>query len=257
MSDESGIPGLEPEARLGDKLYDYLTALINDGTFAAGVRLPAESALSKRFKVSRPLIREVLSRLRQNGLIVSRKGSGSFVQQRPESTRLPGAIGFAPITSLAQVRKCFEFRVGIEGEAAFWAARNRSAAGIEALRLARDRLEDAVARGTVGTRADYDFHVAVAQASANEFFETVLHSMRGSIEFAINLSRSLSLTRPLERLRIVQAEHEAILAAVVDGDGDAARLSMRSHIQNACNRVFEGSLAAGEVGRRGSTKLRP
>jgi DNA-binding FadR family transcriptional regulator len=39
---------------------------------------------------------------------------------------------------------------------------------------------------------------------------------------------------------LVQAEHVAIFEAIEAGDKDAARRTMRRHIQNARWRVFEG-----------------
>ena len=62
--------------------------------------------------------------------------------------------------------------------------------------------------------ADLEFHLAVARASGNEFFEAVMQSMRTPIEFAINLARSLTLTRPLEHLRAVQTEHVVMFEAI-------------------------------------------
>ena len=73
-----------PAARLGDQLSHRMAELIQRGEFSEGSRLPAESELADRFGVSRPVIREALSRLRVMGVIVSRKGSGSYVQRRAE-----------------------------------------------------------------------------------------------------------------------------------------------------------------------------
>lgn len=245
-ADRNGAPdAIMQSAGLGDQLYGRLVSLIEGGEFAQGSRLPAESELAERFNVSRPMIWEALSRLRGDGAIISRKGAGSFVQGPPGHAHERTHLGFGPISSLAQVKQCFDFRVGLEGEAAFWAAQNRTAATVSQLRTALARLEDAITQRIIGKDADYDFHIAVAHASANDFFEVVLTSMRPSIEFAINLSRSLSLTRPLERLRIVQAEHIAIFTAIESGDKEAARNEMRTHLSNACSRVFEGP-AGGE-----------
>ena len=72
-----------------------------------------------------------------------------------------------------------------------------------------------------------------------------MQSMRTPIEFAINLARSLTLTRPLEHLRIVQAEHVVLFKAIEARDRDAARAAMRRHIENTCKRVFEGPGAVG------------
>ena len=42
-----------------------------------------EEALARRFGVSRPVVREGLSRLMRDGLILTRQGSGSFLRTRP------------------------------------------------------------------------------------------------------------------------------------------------------------------------------
>jgi GntR family transcriptional regulator, transcriptional repressor for pyruvate dehydrogenase complex len=226
------------KARLGDRLSQHMAALIECGEFGEGERLPAESDLAGRFGVSRPVIREALSRLRIMGVITSRKGSGSYVQRRPDRPA-DAAIGFGPLNSLAQVRKCYEFRVSIEGDAAYYAAQNRTAGILLTMRDALDRMKTAIAE-IGGMNADIAFHLAVASASGNEFFEAVMRSMRTPLEFAVNLARSLTLTRPMEHMLIVQAEHVAIFEAIEAQDRDAACRAMRRHIQNACRRVFEG-----------------
>jgi DNA-binding FadR family transcriptional regulator len=230
-----------PPLRLGEQLAVRMTELIERGEFSGGERLPAEIELADRFGVSRPVVREALSRLRVAGVIVSRKGSGSYVQKRTDlAPRAVDAVGFGPVNSLAEVRKCYEFRIGLEGEAAYYAAQNRTPEMLLVMREALDRMEAATAHGMVSMSADLEFHIAVARASGNEFFETVMHSMRMPIEFAINLARSLSLTRPLQHLRTVQTEHVVMLEAIEARDKDGARLAMRTHIENTCSRVFEG-----------------
>jgi DNA-binding FadR family transcriptional regulator len=228
-----------------DHLYERLASLIEGGDFGQGSRLPAESELARRFDVSRPMVREVLSRLRENGFIVSRKGAGSFVQPRSCHAADRAGLGFAPISSLAQIRQCYDFRMAVEGDAAYWAARNRTAETLVPLRDALDRMEDAITRRVVGMDADRDFHLAVAHASANGFFRTAMNAMRPSIAFVVNLSRSLSLTRPVEHMRVVQAEHIAIFAAIEASDSEAARNTMRKHIGDTWTRIFEGPDGAG------------
>jgi GntR family transcriptional regulator, transcriptional repressor for pyruvate dehydrogenase complex len=229
-----------PTARMGDRLARHISALIGCGEFGEGERLPAESDLAVRFGVSRPVIREALSRLRSTGVITSRKGSGSYVQRRAERpAEIHAEIGFGPLTSLAQVRKCYEFRVSFEGEAAYHAAQDRSADMLIAMRDALERMATDIAE-MGGMNADLAFHQAVARASGNDFFETVMRSMHKPLEFAVNLARSLALTRSTEHMLTVQAEHVAIYEAIEAQDRDAARHAMRRHIRNACSRVFEG-----------------
>ena len=234
---------IEPVIQLADRLYNRLAQLIEDGEFGEGGRLPPEHELAQKFNVSRPLIREALSRLRQKDIIVSRKGVGSFVRQIPGRSEDQSEVsegGFPSISSLSHVQKCYDFRIAIEGDAAFFAAQNRSDKDLTLLRDALGRLEEAIAAANLGTDADYDFHAMVAQCSENPFFVKAARMMREPVRFAINLSRSLSLARPAARLRIVQAEHIAIFDAIASRGAEEARKAMRSHLSNACSRIFEG-----------------
>lgn len=232
---------LTPVAPLGDQLSHRISALIQEGEFGDEGKLPTEATLAERFGVSRPVIREALSRLRAMGLIVSRKGSGSYVCRRvavPMQTS--SALGFGPLNSLAQVRQLFHFRLTIEGDSAFYAAQHRTAELLEVMQGALTGMEEAIADGVVGMTADVQFHDAIAKATANDFYIIAMESLRAPIEFSINLTRSLAMTRPIEHLLTVQAEHVAIFKAIEARDKDAARTAMRTHVQNACRRLFEG-----------------
>jgi len=238
---DNGWEGVVPAARLGDQLYQRLAELIERGEFAEGTRLPAEGELAQRFNVSRPVIREALSRLRSGGIIISRKGSGSFVQKRSSRPpALPAIASFGPVTSLAQLKQCYDFRVCVEGEAAYFAAENRSADSLQAIRDALDRIAMAIEAGMVGVDADYEFHAGVATASGNEFFAGAMEVMHHPIEFAIDLARRLSMRRPMEHLLTIQAEHVRIYESIDAGDAEGARTAMRAHVSNSCRRIFEG-----------------
>lgn len=57
-----------------------LRSEILDGKYDGGVRFPSEPALARRFGVSRSTVTRVLDRFKQEGFLVSRKGSGSRVR---------------------------------------------------------------------------------------------------------------------------------------------------------------------------------
>jgi DNA-binding FadR family transcriptional regulator len=114
-----------PQAtQLSHQLYELLTKLIQEGEFVAGIRLPAENRLAEPIGVSRPVVREALERLRMMGMVVSRKGSGSFNRKRRVSVLIMAGNSLSQAESMAQVRICHEFRVGLEGEAAHRAPQN-------------------------------------------------------------------------------------------------------------------------------------
>ena len=64
---------------LTDRVCESLTQLVSHGEFSAGSRLPAEIEMAKAFGVSRTVVREAISRLKAEGRVESRQGSGVFV----------------------------------------------------------------------------------------------------------------------------------------------------------------------------------
>ena len=55
------------EVKLGEQLHKYLTDLIESGKLANGAKLPTEKQFCERFRISRPVVREALARLRMEG----------------------------------------------------------------------------------------------------------------------------------------------------------------------------------------------
>ena len=62
---------------LPDEIAQELGRLIQSKQLLAGDRLPSERDLCEQFSVSRPVIREALSRLKSEGLIAIRRGVGN------------------------------------------------------------------------------------------------------------------------------------------------------------------------------------
>lgn len=222
---------------LSDRVYESILGMIVNGEIPVGAKLPTEYALSEQLEVSRPVLRQALKQLREDGVVVSRQGSGSFVQQRPEGA----VLDFAPVGSIADIQRTFEFRAAIEGEAAFLAAERRRDADLARLRSALEELDRCLRDGELGVHADEDFHVAVCLAADNQYFLAARTSMKANILTGMNLTRNLSLTKPQERLELVQEEHRLIFDGIERGDGASARAAMRAHVENARKRVFEGA----------------
>ncbi|WP_298822781.1 FadR/GntR family transcriptional regulator [uncultured Roseibium sp.] len=221
---------------LSDRAYENILSKIMDGDIPVGGKLPTEQVLSSELGVSRPVLRQALKQLREDDVIVSRQGSGSFVKRRPE-----GAIlDFAPIGSIADIQRTFEFRAAVEGEAAYLAAERRTDSDLNELRASLTELDRCIAEGELGVAADEIFHVAVCNAADNKYFVAARSSMKPNILTGMNLTRNLSLTKPQDRMKLVQAEHYEIFEAIEKGDRGAARNAMRAHVENARKRIFEG-----------------
>jgi len=68
---------------LADVVRSELKRLILGGEFSVGSKLPNEDRLCDRFGVSRVTIREAVRGLIEDGLVVRRHGSGTYVTRRP------------------------------------------------------------------------------------------------------------------------------------------------------------------------------
>ncbi|MDO6667414.1 FadR/GntR family transcriptional regulator [Paracoccus sp. 1_MG-2023] len=220
---------------LADQVYDRLLNRIVKDEYPLNGRLPAEPALARSFGVSRPVLRTALARLREDGIVTARRGSGNYVTRRPD--RRVGNL--VPLGSITDIQRCYEFRVDLEGAAAGWAAQRRTDADMVAIDAAFDLLDHPHDQG-MGVDADLLLHLSMARATKNPFFASVLESLSVQIQFGVQLSRSLTLMDAPERRALVQAEHRAIVEAIRARDQGAATRAMRHHITAARNRMFEG-----------------
>jgi DNA-binding FadR family transcriptional regulator len=231
----SSFGPLRRSARLADQLYEQIVGQIVDGLLPEGERLPAEARLCEIFGVSRPVVREAIFRLQADGLVMTRHGAGTYVVKRPRDEFLR----LAPIGAMADLMRCYELRIALEGEAAALAAQRQTPETLAEIESALAELDNVVATHQVGVDADQRFHAAIARATQNALFIQSLEALSAHIFAGMHVARSLSLSSP-ERLRIVQGEHRAIAAAIRAHEPEAARTAMRHHIDNARSRILAG-----------------
>lgn len=236
-ADNVNLQILRPSPRLADRIYERVLAQIVSGEFAVGGRLPAENVLGTQYRVSRAVVREALSRLYADGVVVTRRGSGTFVRRKPgrEFLRL------APIGGIADLMRCYEFRIALEGEAAHLAAQRRTEEHMAAVNNAFEKMVDADTRGETSVEADINFHVSIARASRNQMFVQTLDALAVHMMTGMDITYHLPTARDRKRLLLVQEEHRSILEAIRAGDVELARAVMRRHIDNARDRALDFS----------------
>jgi DNA-binding FadR family transcriptional regulator len=222
--------------KLSDRVYDHVLGQIILGIFPVNSRLPSETKLAEQLEVSRPVVREALKRLREDSLIASRQGAGSFVMRSPAKN----VSEFAPLQSIADIQRCFIFRIALEGEAAGLAARDHDAASLRRIEEALIALDRTLEDNILGLEEDIAFHRVIAEATGNRFFAETLSALRSQIAIGIRLNRNLSLIQPRKRIVAGQEEHRQVFKAIAARDEAGARQAMRRHIENARKRVFEG-----------------
>lgn len=235
MVTEQAAVGLQ-ESRVGlaERIARILVGRIEQAEFAPGTRLPTEAVLAQQYGVSRAVIREAVSRLKSDGLVESRQGSGVYVLAatgaRPLRLELPR---HDPMRAVIQI---VELRRAIEAEAAALAAVNRTKAQLAAMRAALAEIDASVARGADGVDADVQFHRCIIEAAGNPYYLSVLEFLGQFLRNATRVTRA-NEARRADFARQVRAEHHAVLKAIEAKDAAAARRAAAGHMVNAAKRI--------------------
>lgn len=245
MNLAAGRNGAKPDAApdrpksmlLADVVHDRIRRAILNGEYSADERLPGENVLAEQHQVSRPVVRAALSRLREDGLITSRQGAGSFVS----TPVAPKPLAFQPLETIADLQRCYEFRLTIEPAAAALAAGRRGDRELAEIETCLQIMRDATERRSHREDADFDFHLAITTAANNQYFETSMRALREHIAVGMKF-HGLSLQTVRGGLDHVLDEHASIFDAIVKGEAERAHEAMRVHITGSRDRLFEGRL---------------
>lgn len=201
--------------RLGDEVYNTLYAQLMSHKIRPGGRIAIDS-LVRELGVSQTPIREALSRLEAQGLVVK--------------THL---IGYSAADQLDQSRleQLYELRLMVEPAVAAKAALNMSDAAIDALEEAARQMNslegpDVQSAYAQFAQRDSDFHDLIAAGSGNELAREAL----ARLHTHVHLFRLFHHSRAKKG---ANEEHAQIIAALRRRDADAASQAMRSHIERS------------------------
>jgi GntR family transcriptional repressor for pyruvate dehydrogenase complex len=235
----------EPPVRgksLADQVYERILEQIVSGQLAEGIRLPPEVELAPAFDVSRSTLRQALGRLQADGLIVSRRGSGSYVGRRPP----PDILNLQAIGGAPELFRSFELRITLEGDAAGLAAIRHREADLVEIAAALQEQERSMDRSGAPLRelivtvnkADLRFHRAVAAACGNELFTGAIDMLNEAVLASWILWEQLSKPSYERLWDIVLDEHRQVFEAIADRDAERARRAMRHHLHHGRARIL-------------------
>jgi len=228
------------EPTLADRVTELLSGQIRKGIYPVNARLPTEKFMTEQFGVSRTVIREAISRLKSEGLVESRQGSGTVVLDATsaEVFRLGRVSGNPanPANPALGVIRILELRRGIEAEMAALAAVRRSDEELAEIREALRAIDRAVEAGGDGVEEDLAFHIAVSRATGNPHYTELLGMLTRSLRDAIRLTRG-NESRRGDLTAQVRKEHAEICAAIEAQDAPRAREAAFLHMRNTEERI--------------------
>jgi DNA-binding GntR family transcriptional regulator len=204
-----------------DRVFATLENAIVSGEIALGERI-AEVALAQRLGVSRGPMREALRRLEGQGLV----------------TRLPHAGVRVTALTKTELIELYEMRGVLEGLACRLAADRITTSELDTLRriVDKQRVEDPIeaVSDQFLSSGDLDFHYLIAKGAKSPRLTQVLCRDLYSL---IRLFRFRTGHSPGRALKAFQ-DHENILNALHQRDGELAELLMRRHIASAQERLL-------------------
>ncbi|MEU8705654.1 FCD domain-containing protein [Streptomyces sp. NPDC048565] len=232
MAEETGesgsfdglLPALRP-VRAGngfEEALEQILQVVRLGLVPGGGRLPAERELAGLLGISRVTLRDVLRVLQDQGLIEARRGryGGTFVLPRAhpaDGDELRRRVADVDIEDVLLFREVLE-----SGAAGLCASSGLDGEGADRLRRALAATHEAPLPDY--RRIDTLFHLTLAELSGSPSLAARYATVRAGVNDLLDCIPLL-----VRNLEHSQAQHTALVAAVLDGDEDGARAVMREH----------------------------
>ncbi len=213
----------DPPIIRSDRVRRQIADQIISGVLRPGEELD-EKKLAEAFNVSRTPVREALRQL----------AAANLVEWRPHQSAVVAKI------TPSKMLEMFEVMAELEGFCGRLAARRMTPAEHAALVSLHKKFKPFIdARDREGYHElNKSFHEAIFAGSHNDYLKEQAVAIYGRLA----PYRAYQLKRP-DALRRASAEHEAIVEAIVAGDGDEAHRLLVAHV-SLSNELFSDLVAA-------------
>lgn len=190
-------------------VYQRLLEAIASGDLRPGERL-REVDLAHRLNVSRTPVREALKDLESDGLV----------------EHLPRVGASIKALSYAEVVELYEMRAVLEGVAARLAARSASVLEVQEMAKLNDQMAQALDDPHAMSQINRRFHHLLFNAAKNRYLLQAVSLVQKTL-----LVVGPSTLSEVSRAHEVIAEHQAVIDALLAGQGAQAEAAMVAHIE--------------------------
>ncbi len=212
------------------KLYEYVAESLEKVIVqsAKDEKLPSEQELAERFNVSKSVIREALTVLKDRGLVQSRNGDGSYVS-KPNTETVVGAVSRIIKTSSINDQSIHDTRLILETATVKLAAAHIIHEEIILLEETIEKMSDLTLPNDEWLAIDMEFHIVIAKASRNALLAMYVEMMMLLLKDYM-LKGLCSKTSTLD-------EHRKIVEAIQTRNPELCEQTLRSHIFSAWKHV--------------------
>lgn len=226
ITNGEGVYGRDRHGRdvsASEQVVHHVRRLVEQGSLGVGDKLPAERTLARQTGVSRSSVRVGLRALSAMGVVQSRHGAGTFINDAPalesESLQFLAALHGVSRDEMFEARRMLE--VGVAGLSAERATGEQMMAIADEVTSMFASIDDPQAFLV----HDIRFHRAVAAASGNPILAAVVEMVSG----IFYETRRRNVHRATD-LREAAEMHRRIYHAIRAHDAAAARAVMNEHL---------------------------
>lgn len=213
-------------SRLYEQIVQQIEESIRTKALKEGDQLPPERELAHQFGVSRTAVREAVKALRGKGLVEAYPGRGTFITNQTSHSLKQSLDRVVKIDEPEGAARLTEVREILEPEIAALAATRANEEDLQAMREAIGVMEEARRDPDAFIEGDLDFHLALADATANPLILSLIDPIIALLRE--NRMRTYYVDGGPER---GQYHHKRILEAIEHRDPRGAREAMRAHLR--------------------------
>lgn len=218
------------KSNLVEEAYNQILQLIVSGDWKEGDKLPSENKLCNVLGVSRNTVRAALNKLNAIGLVEPRHGYGYSIREINSGIYLNTILPTMVLRS-RDLQSITEFRIGVEGTAAYLAAERANEEDIAGMDATWKQATTEIDDSDLFAKRDMEFHRKIALASRNVFFIKVAEMLENV--YTVWLMGFLR-THGKERSNDF---HYNIYQAIAHHQPDQAKQYMEEHLRDVLQKV--------------------
>lgn len=238
--------------RISDQIAEQLYQLVQQRQLQPGQRLPAERQLAEEMKVSRTALREAIQKLASQGILVSRPGAGTFVQDLTHTATGWPLQAISPLVPLMRTDPQYlydvlETRQILEVSTAWHAAQRATDQDKQRIQRCFDELlhYQGIQDTESAARADARFHLSIAEASHNAVVVQVMGSLFDLVLGTVAENRRRMFVHDSSQvLEQLTQQHYDLMQAIVAGEAEQARSLIQQHLNFVRDKLMQADADA-------------
>lgn len=222
----------EKRSNLSQRTAEIIRNNINkDHLYKAGDKLPNENELSEKLGVSRTTLREAIRILVSEGVLIVKRGKGTYVANQLERIA-KGSIAIHEFSdSRVTLRDLYETRMIFEPEAAALACKRASDDEIKNILALGEVCQNYLLRNPTGRErieSEIAFHSSIIEASHNVFLSEFMPMLTQTIEKTFALDYNLDVIA-----EDAYKDHIMIMNFLEKRDAQALKSAVTIHLHHA------------------------